>query len=304
MKVQWGFVFLATSIAIAQAGTGNVMPKVSILPIQPNTVALLHLAAGYTTSIRLPEEISSVVVGSPATFKAEHSEAEPWLVFLKPTTTLQSETNALITTKSGHEISLYLVSEGKAGRNVLVDFLVEYRRPHALAISADNDTFLIPETRSLSLPSVLESPLPRRQRDVLTSALEDQKELSPAWIGSDFRAAIGSSVGRGRQTIVAFSILNNSRRTIELLPPQLELSSRARGNGKRIIAEPIPISEYRITARRLTAGERADGVVVFERPAFKESGETLQVRLAEADQVDRPILLSLPFTPVPQGEVR
>ena len=305
MKVQWGFVFLATSIAIAQVGTGNVVPKVSILPIQPNTVALLHLAAGYTTSIRLPEEISSVVVGSPATFKAEHSEAEPWLVFLKPTTTLQSETNALITTKSGHEISLYLVSEGKAGRNVQVDFLVEYRRPHALAISADNDTFLIPETRSLSLPSVLESPLPnRRQRDALTSALEDQKELSLAWIGSDFRAAIGSSVGRGRQTIVAFSILNNSRRTIELLPPQLELSSRARGNGKRIIAEPIPISEYRITARRLTAGERADGVVVFERPAFKESGETLQLRLAEADQVDRPILLSLPFTPVPQGEVR
>ena len=90
MKVQWGFVFLATSIAIAQVGTGNVVPKVSILPIQPNTVALLHLAAGYTTSIRLPEEISSVVVGSPATFKAEHSEAEPWLVFLKPTTTLQS----------------------------------------------------------------------------------------------------------------------------------------------------------------------------------------------------------------------
>ena len=62
MKVQWGFVFLATSIAIAQVGTGNVVPKVSILPIQPNTVALLHLAAGYTTSIRLPEEISSVVV--------------------------------------------------------------------------------------------------------------------------------------------------------------------------------------------------------------------------------------------------
>lgn len=85
-------------------------------------MTVLHLAPGYTTSIRLPEEISSVVVGNPASFKAEHSESEAKLVFFKPTTSQRSESNALITTKSGQEISLHLVSVGKGADNARVDF--------------------------------------------------------------------------------------------------------------------------------------------------------------------------------------
>jgi hypothetical protein len=51
---------------------------------------------------------------NPAAFKAEHSEAEPRLVFLKPITTEASESNAVITTRQGEEISLHLISAGKA----------------------------------------------------------------------------------------------------------------------------------------------------------------------------------------------
>ena len=54
--------------------------------------------------------------------------------------------------------------------------------------------------------------------------------------------------------------------------------------------------------RRLAPGERADGVVVFERPAFKESSEKLQLQIAQAEQVDHPILLPVPFTANSQGE--
>jgi hypothetical protein len=36
--------------------------------------------------------------------------------------------------------------------------------------------------------------------------------------------------------------------------------------------------------------------VVFDRPAFKQSSEKLQLQLAEAAQVDRPILVPVPFT--------
>jgi hypothetical protein len=86
------------------------------------------------------------------------------------------------------------------------------------------------------------------------------------------------------------------------LPPGIELAGSVRGNkDKQIKAEPIPITEYRMTSRRLAPGERADGVVVFERPAFKESREKLELQLARADQVDRPILLPVPFTPASQG---
>jgi hypothetical protein len=56
-----------------------------------------------------------------------------------------------------------------------------------------------------------------------------------------------------------------------------------------------------MTTRRLWPGERADGVIVFERPSFKESTEKLQLQLAQAEQVDRPIFLPVPFTPNSQG---
>ena len=109
-------------------------------------------------------------------------------------------------------------------------------------------------------------------------------------------AALGQSTEREHQTVLGFSVLNHSKRAIELLPPQLELSSSGNGHGP-IKSEPVAITEYRLTARRLEPGQRADGVVVFERPSFKESSERLEFRLAEADKVDQPITLQVSFTP-------
>lgn len=291
-------------VGIAQAQESKVIPSVMTLEIEEGTVTPLHLSPGYTTSVRLPEEISSVVIGNPATFKAEHSEAEPRLVFLKPITAQPSESNALITTKSGQEITLHLVSGGKAAANARVDFLVEYRRQQSFLVGpSDGQSFLIAETHPI-LPAVSSS-LPSRPEkpDLIARELEKQKSLStPAWEGKEVLAAVGASVKRDHQTVLGFSILNSSSRTIELLPPQVELTGTGHGNGgKRIKAEPVAVSEYRMTTRRLAPGERADGVVVFERPAFKESSEQLQLQLAQAEQVDRPILLPVPFTATSQG---
>jgi hypothetical protein len=114
--------------------------------------------------------------------------------------------------------------------------------------------------------------------------------------------ALGESLEMNHQTILSFSVLNDSKRVIELLPPQLELTGTAHGKGgKRIKGDPVAISDYRMTTRRLWPGERADGVIVFERPSFKESTEKLQLQLAQAEQVDRPIFLPVPFTPNSQG---
>ena len=57
---------------------------------------VLHLRTGYVSSVRVLEEISSVVLGDPGGFKAEHSEAEPQLVFFKTTSAKPAQTNALI----------------------------------------------------------------------------------------------------------------------------------------------------------------------------------------------------------------
>jgi hypothetical protein len=68
-----------------------------------------------------------------------------------------------------------------------------------------------------------------------------------------------------------------------------------------IISDQLEIRDYRLSATRLEAGERVDGVVVFDRPNFKESTEKLFLQIAQADQVDRPILIRLPFTPPISG---
>jgi len=305
MRMQLIFVvYLMVGIGMAQMESGKVIPIVTTVPLEDGAVTLLHLEPGYTTSVRLPEEVSSVVIGNPATFKAEHSEAEPRLVFLKPITAQPSESNVLITTKSGEEITLYLVSAGKPSTNVRVDFLVEYRRRQGLVINPDAQSFLISETRPLTPVTEPELPPVRSgQTDLIAKELEEQRaSSSPAWEGTEMLAAVGKCVQHNHQTILGFSVLNRSKRGIELLPPQLELSGTGHGGGEgKIKAEPIAISEYRVTARRLAPGQRADGVVVFERPAFKESAEQLQLQIVEAEQVDRPILLPVPFTPSSEG---
>ena len=304
MRVHLSFtIYFFATIALAQIDNGKIAPAITTMQIERGTVTVLHLANGYATSVKVPEEISSVVIGNPASFKAEHSDAEPQLVFLKPITALPCESNALITTKSGKEISLYLVSRGKTEPNARVDFLVEYRRPEGIGISADRQSFLIPETHSVSEPSIGSPRTPKQEQDFVAKELEKQKSLSaPGWQGTELMAAIGSSMQHERQTILAFSILNSSKRVIELLPPQLELSGVGRRSGvKQITAEPVAISEYRMTTRTLQPGQRADGVVVFERPSFKESSEKLQLQLAEAEQVDRPLLLPVPFTATVEG---
>lgn len=296
-------VYLMAGIGVAQTPAGQIVPTVTAARVEDGSVTVLHLAPGYTTSVRLPEEISSVVIGNPASFKAEHSEAEARLVFLKPTTSQPSESNALITTKSGKAISLHLVSVGKGAENARVDFLVEYRPPESMLISPDKQSFLIADTRPVSSTAPASSPNQSDRSDPLAKQLEKQKVLpSPGWQGKEMLVALGDSLETNHQTIIGFSVLNDSKRVIELLPPQLELTGTAHDKGKkRIKGDPVAISDYRMTKRRLQPGERADGVIVFERPTFKESDEKLQLQLAQAEQVDRPILLPVPFTASSQG---
>lgn len=306
MRMQLLFAICITAgIATGYAQNARVSPSVTSVSIADGTVTLLHLARGYTTSVKLPEEVSSVVIGDPTSFKAEHSESEPRLVFFKPITDQPAESNALITTKSGQEVTLHLVSSGKTSEDPQVDFLVQYRPPQSLLVGASGKSLLIADTRPVAPASCSVDSLPRKP-DPVAHELETQKSATgPAWQGKELRAAVGASVSSEWQTILGFSILNDTKQTIELLPPQVELVGSARGkNHKQIKAEPIPILEYRITSRRLAPGERADGVVVFERPAFKESTERLELQLARADQVDRPILLPVLFTAASQGGVQ
>lgn len=278
-------------------------PVVKYVLLEDGAVTTIHLKAGYTTSIRLPEEVSSVVVGNPLAFKAEHSAAEARLVFVKPITTRATESNALITTKSGQEINLHLISGGRTASSAQVDFMVEFRRPQSLLITPPDG----PSIFVLPTKSIRPSQLPGRQElnevEPIACLLALQQAVaSPAWVGGALEVSVGESSEVDHEMLVGFSVLNNSRQPIELLPPQIVLNGRSgSARAKQIKADPIGITDYRLTKQRLEPGERADGVVVFERPTFKESMERLELEVAEAGKVDHPVRVSVSFVATRKG---
>ncbi len=97
--------------------------------INPREVTLLHLRPEFESTIRMPEDITSVILGNPGRFKAEHNEGEPEYVYVKPITKDAAQSNLLIATKSGQHVTLELISDGLASDSSTqpVDFLIEYR---------------------------------------------------------------------------------------------------------------------------------------------------------------------------------
>jgi len=92
---------------------------------------------------------------------------------------------------------------------------------------------------------------------------------------------------RTGEVIVLFSVLNPANHAIENLPPQVQLGG-GKGTGE------LPVIDFRLSTGRLGAGQRADGVVVFEPQGFKQSTtKTLFLRVADAGAVDLPALVPI-----------
>src|SRR5436305_7498378 len=110
----------AVSIQVRQQLAGR--------PIRDGQVTTVYLAPRYATAIRMPEPVNSVVVGDPASFSAEHSDWEPQLVLVKPITAKPAQSNLLISTTRGLQVSLLLVSRGepKGAAETEIDFLMLY----------------------------------------------------------------------------------------------------------------------------------------------------------------------------------
>jgi hypothetical protein len=308
MKICWIFVHLITlSYCLAQADSpprGLPDARIVRLILDTQSVTVLHLRPAYVSSVRLPEDVSSVVLGNPGTFKAEHSEAEPRLVFLKPTTTRRAETNALITTRTGHEISLHLVSAGNSDRAGAVDFVLQYELPRSFLLGNSQSSFVIGETKSVvpePLPSTVGSNAPATSTQ---EPVRPQRDPNPHWQGKLLQVAVERITERDQQMTVEFSVLNASSKTIELLPPQIQLAGKSNEKHKKTVkADPVPIKDYTMTIRRLPPGARADGVVVFDRPSFKESREQMLLQVAQAEGVDQPVLVPVAFV-APAGGSR
>jgi hypothetical protein len=124
MKLRWliPVVFLLPVRSFASGPA--VGARVATVTINPTEVTLLHLRPEFESTIRMPEEVTSVILGSPGSFKAEHNEGEPEYVYVKPITQVPAQSNLLIATKSGQHVTLELISDGVANSSTQpVDFL-------------------------------------------------------------------------------------------------------------------------------------------------------------------------------------
>jgi hypothetical protein len=344
MKTRCGFWFLCfllgTGVAFAQVA--QVEPQILTETDLEGKVAVVEVAPRFVTTVRLPEAVNSVVVGDPSEFQVEHSDREPRLVFVKASSTKPAETNLLISTTGGRQVSLLLVNRGKSASpdRDRVAFLLKYesaggffvapsgfpfalvgetvpsiqaeqvsasatRRPSKAAVSGTSGTVGDPpashgdaprgDVQSVGLDQLLE-----QQENAPLPVLYGE-HVSEESIGGDrVRAGVSRVIDGGQQVVVLFSVVNPTKRAILVMPPQVQLGGKTT-SGKLIrhakwsTAEQLPVVDFRFSKRRLGPGDRSDGVLLFDRPSYKQSNETLLLQVAESGAVDRPALAPIGF---------
>jgi hypothetical protein len=335
----FGWLSLVFLTAAAGAQQPTIVPQVRTKPTADTKITAIELAAHFVTTIRVPEPVNSVVVGDPALFQVEHSEHEPELVFVKALTNEHCESNLLISTARGRQISFLLVSRGDGPNSAKVDFLLRYQPSGGFLVEPDAVPFaLVAQTASVSkaqaaitssaassvgveaalLPESLTAANSRVETvpaqpkpDSLDNLLERQKQAPMPVLygerpegdevkGDRLKAGISEVLDGGQQVIVLFSVVNTSKHAILLMPPQVQVGGQDK-SGKVIkhehwsTAEQLAVIDFRLSRRRIGPGERADGVVLFERPPYKRSMETLFLQMAESGAVDKPALAPIGF---------
>lgn len=148
-------------------------------------------------------------------------------------------------------------------------------------------------------PSALDALLARQEHAPLPTLYGEHAGV-PTARGDHVRAGVSEVIDGGQQVIVLFSAVDPMHHAILLVPPQVELGGKVR-RGKIFLhsewtaSEELSVEEFRLSRRRLGPGERADGVVMFERPPYKQSNETLFLHVAEAGAIDKPALVPIGF---------
>ena len=283
----------------------DVQPIISEVSVSASTVTDVHLQPLFTTTIRLPDAVSSLAIGAPTLFSAEHSDQEPKLVYVKPSTAKVSESNLVITMENGETISLRLLSDGASATHAPVDFVVNYRPQTSFFIDSGD------------VPVPRPKPTAEKKTDPLDQALDGQSRVAtPSWQAGtpltkksaplkepqSIEGALGEVRDLRGSMLVCYSVRNQSDHWVEVLPPQIEMTSpgakdqlKKKAKKQVVMAEQVPVAGFRVNGRRLAPGQRIDGVVAFSRPGFKQSQERLLLQLASANSVDEPLLLAVPF---------
>ena len=194
-----------------------------------------------------------------------------------------------------------------------VDFLIEYRTARSFLVAGDTPGPTAPKTTDKGQERKTSSRAAERSsgtvdapRSALDEVFAQQTQINAPewtkWEGRQIETFVGGVRQWKNETVVAYSIFNNSNASVEIVPPQIQIAGRKpekkkSNKSKGILSDQMEIRDYKLSMARLDPGARADGVAVFDRPNFKQSTEQLFLQIAQADQIDQPILIRLPFTP-------
>ncbi len=323
MKARRLFKFLVLiAIAGARAQQITINPQVRTSVTADRKITIVDVVPHFVTTIRVPEPVNSVVVGDPELFQVEHSEHEPELVFVKSLSEENAQSNLLISTARARQISFLLVNHGEGANPSKVDFLFRYQAGSGFLIEPDALPFALvsqttplqkPTNVSATAPDTTGEPLPRDppKPHTLDALLERQKRAPLPSLygqrierddpkGDRLRAGISEVIDGGQRVLVLFSVVDTSKKPILLMPPQVQLGGKEK-TGRLIkhehwsTAEQLAVTDFRLSQRRIGPGERADGVVQFERPPYKRASETLFLQMAESSAVDKPALVPIGF---------
>ena len=294
---------LCISVAAQTRNPRTNGPK-TVLEGKPATI---RLAPHVTTTIRLPEPVNSVVIGDPSLFQAEYSINESLFVFTRPTGSDPAQTDLVISTVRGRQFILLLRSRGVSPDEMesAVDIVVLCQPSGAHFIEETFPSAIISETvsvaNSLTTSNVKGSATPEGISDTsLNEILERQRQLRIVKLyGDHIRVGIGQVIESGSWLIVSFSVMNSKSDPVELVPPQVQLVGQSKPSSlhrrRSETVQQIPVEIYQWTLRRLKGGERTEGVVVFQRPAVKQSTEGLFLQIADSAAIDQPILAPINF---------
>ncbi len=266
-KLRWFIPIVFLLPLRAHAFHQTVGARVATVAITPGEVTPLHLRPEFESTIRMPEEVTSVALGSLGAFKAEHNEAEPNYVYVKPITRRPAQSNLFIATRSGQHVTLELISDGTAnGVTQAVDFLVEYRSSRRFLVSAGDLEPTPPKPpEKTPRPGIVDDNTSSRSAPLSTLEVEfaqQERINAPAWKkwdGKQVETALGDIRQWNNRTIVSYSVLNSSDQAVEIVPPQIQITGRKtekkkKKEGKGIISDQLEIRDFKLSATRLVRG--------------------------------------------------
>jgi hypothetical protein len=266
---------------------------VFVKPITPKaaqTNLLISSTRGLQTSLLLVSRGELKEEGQPSVdFLMRYKTAGQFLI--QPTDSPSAGIPQTVTVGSTVRVSLGAALPGPVAPASLTNYGVPKEQSATQLRVAANST---PAVRT-ALDDLLD-----RQRLAPLPALYGQKPgISPP--GKELvKTGVSEVIDQGSAVVVLFSAVNVQDHAVELMPPQIQLGGMKKGGtiirkSRWSTSEQLPVTDFRMSRRRLGPGERADGVVVFQRPSFKQSTETLFLQMAESGAVDRPALAPIGF---------